>query len=280
MRIFSLDRVFSLAQALLFSLLYGAEFLGRLDVVRRCEATWWSGIRKFYGLPNGVSQVTLCLLFPRFSLVHRVLLAKTALALRGLRRLDTLFPEALFYDRGLLFERHRVGFLQVIKDWGLQLGLPDLFRAGSRAEAAATLDETREKGLDGAWDSFARMPSTKFAASLLGNCRNFYEVSLQASRLSRLGLRVFLLSITGSLAQSYIKKRACPTCGDNFSFEHLLSCSTLGVDLREQLRLACEVQDWKAFVSIVVGRFQVFVYLHRGGLIEPDESDLFEALNE
>jgi hypothetical protein len=82
-----------------------------MDVVSRCEAAWWSGVRGFYGLPNGVSLVTLTLLFPRFSLVHRVLLSKVSLALRALRRLDTLFPEALFYDRGFLFERHRAGFL-------------------------------------------------------------------------------------------------------------------------------------------------------------------------
>lgn len=110
MRIARLDRVFSLSQALLFSLLYGAEFLVRMDVVRRCEAAWWSGVRAFYGLPNGVSNATLLQLFPRFSLTHRVILGKVSLALRGLRRLDIIHPEALIYDRGYSFEHHCICF--------------------------------------------------------------------------------------------------------------------------------------------------------------------------
>jgi hypothetical protein len=59
MRISDLNSVYRLGQALLFSLLYGAEFLFSLDVLGRCEAAWWSGVRKFYGLPNGVSSVSL-----------------------------------------------------------------------------------------------------------------------------------------------------------------------------------------------------------------------------
>lgn len=237
MRIFSLDHVFSLAQALLFSLLYGVEFLGQMDVIKRCEAIWWSGIREFYGLPNGVSNATFYLLFPRFSLVHRVLLAKSSLSLRALRPLATVFPEALFYDRGLLFECYRTGFLQVIKDWGLLLGLPDLFRAGDRTEVVGLLQEAQQGFLDSTWDSFARMSSTSLIASMVANRRNFREVSLPASKLSHAGLRIFLLSITGSLAhQSYLKSRACHHCGVNYTFKHFLGCSALGPELGPSLR--------------------------------------------
>jgi hypothetical protein len=114
MRISDLDSIFRLARALLFSLLYGAEFLFSLDISKRCEATWWRGVRMFFGLPNGVSNVSLSLLFPQFSLVHQVLLAKLSLSLKALRPLPTLFPEAAIFDRGVLLERHRVGFSQTV----------------------------------------------------------------------------------------------------------------------------------------------------------------------
>ncbi len=282
LRIFGLDRVFSLAQALLFSLLYGAEFLGNMEVIKRCELAWWSGIRKFYGLPNGVSNATLLLLFPRFSLVHRVLRAKSSISLRALRALPTVFPEALFYDRGLLFERHRRGFLQSIKDWGLVLGLPELYGANDCAEASSMLEEAQQVFLDGTWDTFARMPSTNLAATILANRANFRQVSLRASRFSRNGLRVFLLAITGSFAQSYIKTRACHTCGVNFSFEHLLSCPHLGSDITDILREAALTEDWDHFISLIFGRFQVFVHLHMGGqaMVDQDLCELFQALED
>jgi hypothetical protein len=280
MRIARLDRVFSLAQALLFSLLYGAEFLVRMDVIRRCEAAWWSGVRKFYCLPNGVSNATLVLLFPRFSLAHRVVLGKVSLALRGLRRLDTILPEALIYDRGYLFEHHRTGFLQV-KVWGLQLGLPDLFLCGDRGEAAGQLAVARERLLDSTWDTFARMPSTALVAAMLGSRAHFHEAALAASRFSRLGLRVFLLAITGSLALSYCKTRAYYRCVVNFSFEHFLSCPELGgEDCRPHLRAVVEKEDWKVFVSVILGRFEVFFHFFRGGECDQDMIELFEALNE
>jgi hypothetical protein len=224
--------------------------------------------------------VTLYLLFPHFSLVHRVLLSKVSLALRALRPLKTLFPEAVFYDRGLLFTRHRVGFLQVIKDWGQLLGLSDLYTVGGKEEAAGMLDQLRLDTLDSTWDTFSRMSSTKLVAELVGNRRNFYEVSLTASRLSRLGLRVFLLAVTGSLAQSYLRSRACTVCGVNFTFEHFASCSALGQDLLPLLSLARESEDWEQFILLIVSRFQVFLHFHRGGICDQDETDLFTALDD
>ncbi len=101
LRIGDLPHIYQLAQALLFSLLYGAEFMVSADVLRRCETAWWRGVRQFYGLPNGVSSATLRLLFPRFNLVHKVLLGKVGLSLRGLQSRDTLLPEACSNDRGL-----------------------------------------------------------------------------------------------------------------------------------------------------------------------------------
>jgi hypothetical protein len=269
-----------LAQALLFSLLYGAEFLERMDVIQRCEAAWWTGVRKFFGLPNGVSNVTLHLLFPKFSLVHKVLKGKVALVLRGLRRTDTLFPEALIFDRGWLFERHRTGFNQSIKDWGTQLGIDDLFLSTDSVVANDKLRAVREKSLDSAWEAFSRMPSTCLVASMLGGREGFSKTTVAASEVSRLGLRVFLLATTGSLAQSYIRTRSCHSCGVSFDFAHFLSCPFLGEDLRPRLMDSGAREEWKEFAMLVLGRFQTFIHFHRGGHSDVDEADLFSALND
>jgi hypothetical protein len=265
---------------LLFSLLYGAEFLDRMDVIQRCETVWWSGIRKFYGLPNGVSNVTLFLIFPRFSLVHKVLLGKISLVLRGLRKLNTLLPEALIFDRGYLFERHRVGFNQSVKDWGTQLGIDDLFMVTEQMTASEKLRAVRERSLDSSWEAFVRMPSTSLVASMLGEREGLFLAANEASKFSRLGLRAFLLSITGSLAQSYLRTRSCTMCGRGFDFQHFLTCPLLGVDLGPALVESAAERDWKRFALITLGRFQTFIHYYKGGSIEQDESELFSALCE
>lgn len=69
-------------------------------------------------------------------------------------------------------------------------------------------------------------------------------------------------------------------CGEVFSFEHLLSCPALGIDLRPQISALKEAQAWDKFAFLVIGRFQIFIHCHRGGQCERDEEILFETLNE
>jgi hypothetical protein len=168
----------------------------------------------------------------------------------------------------------------VIKDWGLQLGLPDFFLVGDRGEAAGQLAVACDRTLDSTWDTFSRMPSTATVAAMLGSRANFYEAALAASRFSRLGLRIFLLAITGTLSMSYLKSRACYHCGVQFSFDHFLSCPALGDDRRPYIKAAIEKEDWKVFVSLILGQFMVFFHFFRGGKCEQDMIDLFEALND
>jgi hypothetical protein len=82
-----------------------------------------------------------------------VLLSK--LSLKALHPLPTLFPEAAIFDCRVLFERHRVGFTQIVQDWGSHLGLPDFFLLSDRSEAAEVLRAERERERVGAWDTFS-----------------------------------------------------------------------------------------------------------------------------
>jgi hypothetical protein len=139
--------------------------------------------------------------------------------------------------------------------------------------------EARARELDNVWDTFSRMPSTRLIAEIVGERGNFYQVSVEASRYSRLGLRVFLLSVTASLAQSYLKTRVCPHCCVKFDFEHFLGCHMLGPDLRPLLVVTALEEDWKLFVGLILSRFRVFIHLFRHGQCDNDESELFDALD-
>ncbi len=279
MRIGDLPHVHRLARSLLFSLLYGAEFVQNIEDIRRCEQAWWKGVRQFYGLPNGVSNATLALLFPDFSLVHKVLLGKLSLMLRGLRSLPTLLPEALIFDRGFLFARHQMGFTQGLYEWGAELGFENFHLLVNKGSGAGLLCDLRGRTMDSHWDNFSWMSSTKAFANLIGSRFAFRQVAVEASRRSRLGLRVFLLAISGSLAQSYLKSRTCSFCQCRFDFEHFISCSALGEELFSVLQERVVAEDWKGVADLVISRFRVFIHLYRQGQCDGDENELFDSLD-
>jgi hypothetical protein len=279
MKIADLPHVFRLAQSLLFSLLYGAEFIFDIEVIRRCEAAWWSGIRQFYGIPNGVSNAALALLFPNFSLVHKVTLGKISLATRGLRALPTLLPEALIFDRGFLFPRHKMGFTHSLSEWGSTLDYPDAHMESDRIVAAGVLSDLRRRTQDSHWDMFSRMPSTRDFATIIGTRFGFRSVAVASSRHSRLGLRVFLLSVTGSLAQSYLGSRSCPICHVKFDFIHFLSCPSLGEELIPVMFDLAKEACWDEVAALLLSRFRTLIHFFRSGQCNDDENDLFDSLD-
>jgi hypothetical protein len=122
------------------------------------------------------------------------------------------------------------------------------------------------------------MPSTRFFATLVQGREDFYQVALEASRRSRLELRVLLLAITGSLSQSYLKTRQCPSCGVKFEFEHFLSCPHLSDSIIPGLTRLGGDKDWEGFVSSILLRFQVFIHFFRQGRCDDDENELFDQI--
>jgi hypothetical protein len=279
LRIARLDLVFRLANALLFSLLYGAEFLVNLNVIRQCEVAWWSGVRSFYGLPSGVSAVFLHLLFPRFSLVLKASEAKFRLAYRGSRKTDTLFPEALLCDRRYLFQHHRKGYLQSLKEWAEQTGTSSVLFSDDETEIRAAHAARRLSLMEEAWDQFSSMPSTSHAAFVFGSREAVFNVVSEASRVSKLGVRALVLAMSGSLFLSYVGRRDCPDCGVRANFEHFMACPALGVPIQAMLTSCLENRDWKGSAIILLGRFEVFLHRFKGGNFTVEEADLFEALN-
>jgi hypothetical protein len=282
LRMGRIDLVHRLGNSLVFSLLYGCEFLRRRDVVEECEQAWWRGVRAFYGLPNGVSTVTLRLMFPKVNLVDKVVLSKFSLLHRGSQPLKTLFPEALVCDRGFLFDKHRKGFSQGLYEWCEQLGLVDVFFEKELSIVRGHIFESRQARKESDWADFSIMSSTTCAAAIFGSPDKFYGLMLEVSRYGRTGVRAVLLVISGALSLSYCKTRICVLCGDtsSYSFAHFLSCQTLGPHLTQSLMLCVESDDLRGAATLLLSRFQVFVHAVRGSELTDDEEELFSMLNE
>jgi hypothetical protein len=278
LRLARLDLVYRLASSLLFSLLYGAEFLRRVDIIQQCEEAWWRGVRSFFGLPNGVSGVALRMLFPRVSLTDRVLIAKFGLLIRGSRRLDTIFPEAIVCDRGSLLGKHRKGYSQTLLEWCQFLGVPAAFDSISLAEVREAVATSRARSHEDDWSRFSSMSSTRFAATVFGSRDAISSTLSEASRFGSLGVRVVLLALTGSLSVSYLKSRSC-LCGEKFTFEHYLSCSLLNHSIYPTLQACIGNGDWRGAAVVLLSRFEVFVHAARGGELRSEEVELFQALN-
>jgi hypothetical protein len=277
LRLSRLNVVYQLANALVFSLLYGCEFLRRVDVIEKCEATWWRGVRSFYGLPPGVSAPFVRLLFPQFSLVHRVLESKFSLLRRGTMPLPTLFPEAVIFDRGFLFSQRRKGFSQIVHDWCTFLGLTDLFFEYDRPAVRSRLIARKNALNDDDWRLFSVMDSTSFAASLFESRPALHSVLTEVSKFSKLGVRAVMLSLSGSLALSYDRSRLC-ICGGRLNCEHFLTCASLGSDLVPGLRLLVKAEDWSEVSVILLTRFYVYIHAIRGGELTAEENELFDRV--
>jgi hypothetical protein len=195
LRLARLDLVHRLAQSLVFSLLYGCEFLARFDVIEKCELAWWSGVRSFYGLPNGVSNVFLRYLFPQVCVRDSILKAKFRLLFRGTARSETLFPEAVVNDRGLLLCKHRKGYSQILSEWCQFAGLGSAFAARDMSEVLGVLATSRAARRESDWAQFSSMPSTEFVASLFQSPEALQFTLLELSRFGSLGVRIGALAI-------------------------------------------------------------------------------------
>ncbi len=264
LRLARLDLVHRLAGSLAFSTLYGCEFLSRYDVIEKCEAFWWSGVRSFYSLPNGVSTTFLKHLFPRVSVRDLVLRAKFGLLFCGTATSDTLFPKAVVCNRGFLLGRHWKGYSQPLLEWSQFAGLETAFAARDMTVVRGVIATSSSAAQDSEWVTLSSMPSTAFADSLFRSPSALFDTMLELSRFGSLGVRIGALTLTGALSTSYAKSRRC-VCGTKFSFSHFLECSALGPCRSHSLRHAVDFEEWRDVASIILSRFEVYLHAIRGG---------------
>jgi hypothetical protein len=189
------------------------------------------------------------LLFPRVSVVSRVLQAKFNLLFRGTARLPNLFPEAVVCDQGLLLALHRQGYSQILSEWCQFFRVEEAFAAADMAEVRGVLAAFRQSQIKALWTQFSLMPSTAFAATVF-----MYRSVLEASKFGLLGARAAILVILGLLSLSYDRSRFCH-CGEKFSFQHFVACPLLGPNRTPTLHLAVERKDWHSVALVLLSRF-------------------------
>jgi hypothetical protein len=178
-----------------------------------------------------------------------------------------------------MFAQHHRGFSQGFEDWCDFRGVLNLFFAENPSAVRAELEEVRVARRAEDWAQFASMKSTSFAATIFQSPGALYSVLFEASKISRLGVRAALLSITGTLSLSYCRSKCCTLCGSCFSFEHFLECDVLGPCVAAPTLLACvDAKDWPGAARLLLSRFEVFVHAIRGGELSPEESELFDSL--
>jgi hypothetical protein len=116
-------------------------------------------------------------------------------------------------------------------------------------------------------------------AAVLRSRVALYQVILEASKFSRLGVRAVVLALSGHLGLSYQRSRVCLDCGAPWSFEHFLHCPTLGMPVQHLLEAHIASKSWKDASLVLLGRFEVFLHHVKHGHFSADELELFSAIS-
>ena len=262
--------------SLLFSTLYGTEFVASTGMVVPLEKLFFQGVRRFYGLPNAVSNNAIRLLFPDLCIRSLIVRRKFSVLLRVLQPSDTYFPEAGIFDRETLLYTHSAGFSFLLWDWLLCVRSTNLFTATSKATVRRALHAYRDAELEFLWVRFGEQSSTEFAAHVFGSHVGFYEFFLAASKKSGSCVRVLLLIFCGAISWSYADRRCCPACPlQTFTARHFFLCPALGPNdaSDEALRLGHE-GSWNELIILCLSRFRCFKLLLPDPSLSREESEL------
>ncbi len=207
-----LDHVSKLSTSLLFSVLYGAEFLDDPRVAVQLETQFFQGVRKFYGLPSGVSNLAIRFLFADVSLLSLIVCRKAAVLLCVLRPSDTYFPLAVVFDRELLFYQRSCGFSFSYSQWLSFARVPRLLYSVHKQEIRRGLQEYSDSELEMAWGTFALQPSSIFVVEVFRSHTSYVAFFQTLSCRSSFAVRLLLLIFNGALSRSYALHSCCPSC--------------------------------------------------------------------
>lgn len=231
MKISPIPKVTFLGNSLLFSIpQYYAPLFCDFTVVSKLNKIFLKSVRSFIGLPNGVSNNLVSLLFPELDMNFLFVKAKLNFLTTMSKHSPTVFPLAPVYDRCVLFPRER-GFSFALGNWLSDFGVPDLIDGidskkmmkellfVSRAQRAAT------------WSEMSEASSTSFLCEVFCTLPNFDDFVLENARISSGFLRLSLLIWTGNLMLAQKPpRRSCPFCPlQTFTAYHFFSCPRLSM---------------------------------------------------
>jgi hypothetical protein len=280
LRLSRLDQVHRLSHSLLFSVLYGVEFLTSVSAAMQLEQCFYRGVRRFYGLPNGVSNTAIRLLFPNICVTTLILRRKFSLLLRSLRPSDTYFQSAVLFDRETLLYQHGMGYSFILRDWLSQLNLEHVFLSMDRTSVRVGLTQYNDVRVEYCWDSFCAQRSTAFAGNVFGCHTRFYSFMKEVSNRSAFAVRIFMLIFCGSLSMSYTRNHLCAWCStETFSTEHFFCCPRIGSDVTPEVLVLGREERWAELINLCLLRFHLYRLLLPDPSLTADESALFDELD-
>jgi hypothetical protein len=266
----------TLQTSLLFSVLYGAEFVCSASLVEVLTVIYRKGLRSFIGLPNRVSNDVLDLLFPDFSFDLFFLRRMHGFLRRMACPCDTLASAFFTEDRVTSFPAGR-GFSAILQEQLRVVNLEELTWTLDKSLANFAFRNCQTRRNDSGWVRMAGARATRFLVSIFGDRELWHEFISLAAKKSRACLRACLVVWTGSTEISILQhaSRKCPFCSQHLDSRHYFLC---GKPAAHQLIITTTAREkqWDSLLRLTVNIYFRFLFRFRPTVISEEEDLLLD----
>jgi hypothetical protein len=269
----NLQLISRLQVSLLFSSLYGIEFVTDKHLGENLAVVFRKGLRSFLGVPSRVSNDFLLMLFPDLSFDFFIAKRKLGFLRRTLNPSETYAAIFFLLDRAEDFPKG-VGFSSDLLAFLGHLGLPELIYADDKATVHRALAVAQEQELILAWERMRTAKSTAFLCTVFSSPAVLFEALLAASAINLSTLRVFILMWTGSAAIHLFGEhvRTCRLCSCPLDSRHFFGCD---FDVCRHLQYIVLVRNGRYLDLIRLTCQAYFVFLFRfKPIVLQEEEDL------
>ncbi len=265
-----------LQDSLLFSVLYGSEFVNSPKLAEQVELAYRNAVRSYIGVPTQVSNHVLSLLFPGFSVLQLLLKKKCGYLQRMWQSCPTLAPVFFVEDRVTDFPRD-FGFSSDLKNELAEAGLLELTWATEKDLVSHALATFQDKMKSRWWSGMVTAASTRFLCITFGELDCWVDFVRAAAARDLATLRIVLLTWTGSvgLAATKQKVRVCPLCSKRLDAKHGLLCGQ-GPGYQLELTSRVRSRDWDYTLRRTACAYFRLLTRLRPTPLSPDEAAIWE----
>jgi hypothetical protein len=251
-------------------LLEDLKLSGPLNLAHR------KALRSFIGVPNKVSNNVLDLIFPDFSFDLFISKRKHGFLRRMSRPCETLASAFFLEDRITSFPGNR-GFTANLQKALRAVHLEELSWTADKSLALFGFQTQQDKVIDGRWVKMASARSSRFLVIVFGDRHLWHDFVSFAAGVSRSGLRMCLLTWTGSLDVSLGQQasRKCPFCSAILDPRHYFLC---GRQFGYQLKLVSIARQkrWPTLFRYTLDIYFKFLFRLRPSVLSDEEGFLFD----
>jgi hypothetical protein len=265
-----------LQNSLLFSTLYGIEFVENEDLVSELATMFRKGLRSFIGVPCRVSNDVLDLLFPDFSFDLFFLKRKHGFLRRMTQPCETLAAAFFLEDRTTSFPAGH-GY-----SWDLQQALrrahlEELTWTDEKALVNFAIKERQKALNDAKWVRLIGAKSTRFLGVVFGDWTLWHEFTTFVAQRSRASLRVCLVSWSGSIAISAGVPclKSCIFCHEYLDTRHYFVCGKSPASQLELVSMARR-KKWDSLLRATFHVYFRFLFHFRPSVLSSEEEQLLD----